>query len=327
MYVTSGAQGEGFATVANDGGVLDAWFLNPKLTPGGAKAGTQRVTGLSLPGQSADDVARYARKDDIRGVEVVPIRTEIACLADKPTDVHDVYLRLHLLSHRLVKPNAANIDGMFQLLSSVAWTTLGPCPLETLDATRIRARLKGVALDVCGIDKIPRMTDYVVPGGVRIADAGRVRLGAYLAAGTIVMHEGFCNFNAGTLGTCMVEGRISAGVVVGHGSDVGGGASIMGTLSGGGKVQVSVGERCLIGANAGIGISLGDDCVVEAGCYITAGARVRLEDGSVVKAGTLSGRPNLMFWRNSQTGALEAIARKKTWGALNAQLHATAGAT
>ena len=238
MYVTSGAQGEGFATVASDGGVLDAWFLNLKLTPGGAKAGTQRVTGLSLPGQSADDVARYARKDDIRGVEVVPIRTEIACLADKPVDVHDVYLRLHLLSHRLVKPNAVNIDGMFQLLPSVAWTTLGPCPLETLDATRIRARLKGVALDVCGIDKIPRMTDYVVPSGVRIADAGRVRLGAYLAAGTIVMHEGFCNFNAGTLGTCMVEGRISAGVVVGHGSDVGGGASIMGTLSGGGKVQV-----------------------------------------------------------------------------------------
>ncbi|HEY6983258.1 DapH/DapD/GlmU-related protein, partial [Reyranella sp.] len=173
----------------------------------------------------------------------------------------------------------------------------------------------------------PRMTDYVVPSGVRLADAARVRLGAHLAAGTMVMHEGFCNFNAGTLGACMVEGRISAGVVVGNGSDVGGGASIMGTLSGGGKVQVSVGERCLIGANAGIGISLGDDCVVEAGCYITAGARVRLEDGSVVKAGTLSGRSNLMFWRNSQTGALEAIARKKTWGTLNAQLHATADAT
>jgi 2,3,4,5-tetrahydropyridine-2,6-dicarboxylate N-succinyltransferase len=327
MFVTSGAQGEGFATIAADGGVLDAWFLNLKLTPGGATAGTERVGRLSLPGQTADDVARYARKDDIRGVEVIPIQTEIACLADRPVDVHDVYLRLHLLSHRLVKPNALNIDGMFQLLPSVAWTTLGPCPLETLDTGRIRARLKGVTLDVRGVDKIPRMTDYVVPSGVRIADAGRVRLGAYLAAGTIVMHEGFCNFNAGTLGTCMVEGRISAGVVVGHGSDVGGGASIMGTLSGGGKVQVSVGERCLIGANAGIGISLGDDCVVEAGCYITAGARVRLEDGSVVKAGTLSGRSNLMIWRNSQTGALEAFARKKAWGTLNAQLHATEGAT
>jgi len=327
MYVTSGAQGEGFATIAGDRGALDAWFLNLKLTPGGAKAGTQRVSRLSLPGQSADDVARYACKDDIRRVEVVPIRTEIASLADKPIDVHDVYLRLHLLSHRLVKPNTMNIDGMFQLLPSVAWTTLGPCPLDTVDASRIRARPKGVALDVRGVDKIPRMTDYVVPADVRIADTARVRLGAHLAAGTIVMHEGFCNFNAGTLGTCMVEGRISAGVVVGNGSDVGGGASIMGTLSGGGKVQVSVGERCLIGANAGIGISLGDDCVVEAGCYITAGARVRLEDGSVVKAGTLSGRSNLMFWRNSQTGALEAITRKKTWGTLNAQLHATASAT
>jgi 2,3,4,5-tetrahydropyridine-2-carboxylate N-succinyltransferase len=324
MYVTSGAQGEGFATVASDGSVLDAWFLSLKLMPGGAQAGLQRLTELSLPGQSADDVARYGRKDDIRGVEVVPIRTEIASLADKPIDVYDIYLRLHLLSHRLVKPNTVNIDGMFQLVPTVAWTTLGPCPLDTLDATRIRARLRGVALDVRGIDKVPRMTDYVVPSGVRIADAARVRLGAHLAAGTMVMHEGFCNFNAGTLGTCMVEGRISAGVVVGDGSDVGGGASIMGTLSGGGKVQVSVGERCLIGANAGLGISLGDDCVVEAGCYITAGSRVRLEDGSVVKASTLSGRSNLMFWRNSQSGALEAMPRKKVWGALNAQLHATA---
>ena len=323
MFETAGAQGEGFATIASDGSVLDSWFLNLKLTRAGGKAGTERLAKLSLPGHSADDVARYARKDDIRKVEVVPVRTDIASLADKPVDVHDVYLRLHLLSHRLVKPNTVNIDGMFVLLPSVAWTTLGPCALDTLDAVRMRARLKGVALDVRGIDKIPRMTDYVVPSGVRIADAARVRLGAHLAAGTMVMHEGFCNFNAGTLGTCMVEGRISAGVVVGNGSDVGGGASIMGTLSGGGKVQVSVGERCLIGANAGIGISLGDDCVVEAGCYITAGSRLRLEDGSVVKASSLSGRSNLMFWRNSQSGALEAISRKKAWGALNAQLHAT----
>jgi len=323
MFETSGAQGEGFATIASDGSVLDSWFLNLKLTPGGGKAGTERLAGLSLPGHAADDVARYVHKDDLRKVDVVPIRTDIASLADKPVDVHDVYLRLHLLSHRLVKPNTVNIDGMFALLPSVAWTTLGPCPLDTLDAARIGAQLKGVALEVRGIDKIPRMTDYVVPSGVRIADAARVRLGAHLAAGTMVMHEGFCNFNAGTLGTCMVEGRISAGVVVGNGSDVGGGASIMGTLSGGGKVQVSVGERCLIGANAGIGISLGDDCVVEAGCYITAGSRIRLEDGSIVRASTLSGRSNLMFWRNSQSGALEAISRKKAWGALNAQLHAT----
>jgi 2,3,4,5-tetrahydropyridine-2-carboxylate N-succinyltransferase len=325
MFETSGAQGEGFATIASDGSVLDSWFLDLKLTPGGSKARTERLAGLSLPGHSADDVARYAHKDDVRKVDVVPIRTHIASLADKPVDVHDVYLRLHLLSHRLVRPNTVNLEDMFQLLSTVAWTTLGPCPLDGLDAARIRARLEGVGLDVRGIDKIPRMTDYVVPRDVRIADTARVRLGAHLAAGTIVMHEGFCNFNAGTLGTCMVEGRISAGVVVGNGSDVGGGASIMGTLSGGGKVQVSVGERCLIGANAGIGISLGDDCVVEAGCYITAGARVRLADGSVVKAGTLSGRSNLMFWRNSQTGALEAIVRKKAWGALNADLHGLAG--
>jgi 2,3,4,5-tetrahydropyridine-2-carboxylate N-succinyltransferase len=323
MYATSGARGEGFATIAGDGVVLDAWFPSLKLVPGGTQAGTRRLAGVTLPGQSADDVARYARKDDVREVEVVPIRTEIASLADKPVDVHDIYLRLQLLSHRLAKPNTVNIDGMFQLVPTVAWTTFGPCPLDTLDAIRIRARLKGVALDVRGIDKVPRMTDYVVPSDVRIADTARVRLGAHLAAGTMVMHEGFCNFNAGTLGACMVEGRISAGVVVGDGSDVGGGASIMGTLSGGGKVHVSVGERCLIGANAGIGISLGDDCVVEAGCYITAGSRVRLEDGSIVKASTLSGRSNLMFWRNSQSGALEAIPRKKAWGTLNAQLHAT----
>ena len=322
MYVASGAFGEGFATIAEDGAVLDAWFLDLNLTSRG-KAATQHLPELALSGHSADDVARYARTDDIRKVEVVPIRTEIASLADKPVDVHDVYLRLHLLSHRLVKPNTVNLDGMFQLLPSVAWTTLGPCALDALDAARIRARLRGMALDVRGIDKIPRMTDYVVPADVRIADAARVRLGAHLAAGTIVMHEGFCNFNAGTLGTCMVEGRISAGVVVGNGSDVGGGASIMGTLSGGGKVQVSVGERCMIGANAGIGISLGDDCVVEAGCYITAGSRVRLQDGSVVKASTLSGQSGLLFWRNSQSGALEAIRRKKTWGTLNAQLHGT----
>jgi len=322
MFITSGALGEGFATVASDGTVLDAWFLNLQLVSSG-KAGTRRVAGLSLPGPSAEEVASYARKDDIRMVEVVPIRTEIASLADKPIDTHDIYLRLHLLSHRLVKPNTVNLEDLFQLVPTVAWTTLGPCRLDTLDAVRIRARVRGMAVDVRGIDKVPRMTDYVVPSGVRIADAARVRLGAHLASGTMVMHEGFCNFNAGTLGTCMVEGRISAGVVVGNGSDVGGGASIMGTLSGGGKVQVSVGERCLIGANAGIGISLGDDCVVEAGCYITAGARVRLEDGSVVKAGTLSGQPGLMFWRNSQSGALEAIRRNKAWGTLNKQLHAT----
>jgi 2,3,4,5-tetrahydropyridine-2-carboxylate N-succinyltransferase len=269
------------------------------------------------------DASGYARTDDVRQVEIVPIRTDIAALADAPVDAHDAYLRLHLLSHRLVKPNTINLDGLFQKIETVAWTTIGPCALDDLTEARIRARVKGVALDVKGIDKIPRMTDFVVPGGVRIADAGRVRLGAYLTEGTMVMHEGFCNFNAGTLGACMVEGRISQGIVVGAGSDIGGGASLMGTLSGGGKEVVSVGERCLVGANAGLGIALGDDCVVEAGCYVTAGALVKLEDGRTVKARELSGQNGLLFWRNSQTGALEAIRRKKIWGALNPQLHAT----
>ena len=203
--------------------------------------------------------------------------------------MHDAYLRLHLLSHRLVQPNCLNLEGIFGLLPNVAWTTLGPCECARVPEARLAARKRGLAFEVTGVDKFPRMTDYVTPADVRIADADRVRLGAYLAPGTTVMHEGFCNFNAGTLGPCMVEGRISAGVVVGSGSDVGGGASIMGTLSGGGKERITVGERCLIGANAGIGISLGDDCIVEAGCYVTAGARIRLEDGRVLKAKELSG--------------------------------------
>jgi 2,3,4,5-tetrahydropyridine-2-carboxylate N-succinyltransferase len=312
---SSGATGEGFATLSRTGIVLDAWFPDPKLTKAGGKAATTR---------SFSDASGYAHKDEIRKVEIVPIRTDIGALQEAPVDAHDAYLRLHLLSHRLVKPNTINLDGLFRQIETVAWTTLGPCALDDLQEARIAARVKGVALDVKGIDKIPRMTDYVVPAGVRIADSGRVRLGAYLAAGTMVMHEGFCNFNAGTLGACMVEGRISQGIVVGAGSDIGGGASLMGTLSGGGKETVSVGERCLVGANAGLGIALGDDCTVEAGCYVTAGALIKLEDGRTVKARELSGQSGLLFWRNSRTGALEAIKRKKTWGALNPQLHATA---
>jgi 2,3,4,5-tetrahydropyridine-2-carboxylate N-succinyltransferase len=312
MSGLSGATGEGFSTLSRHGVALDAWFPDPKLATGGRSETTRR----------ADDSSGYARADEIRAVEIVPIRTVIGSLAEPPADVHDAYLRLHLLSHRLVRPNSINLDGIFQLIPTVAWTTLGPCPLDELDAARIRARIKGVAFDVKGIDKIPRMTDYVVPKGVRIADAGRIRLGAHLAEGTMVMHEGFCNYNAGTLGACMVEGRISQGIVVGAGSDIGGGASLMGTLSGGGKELVSVGERCLVGANAGLGIALGDDCIVEAGCYVTAGALVKLEDGRTVKARDLSGQSGLLFWRNSRTGALEAIKRKKIWGALNPQLHA-----
>jgi 2,3,4,5-tetrahydropyridine-2-carboxylate N-succinyltransferase len=220
-----------------------------------------------------------------------------------------------------MKPRTINLDGVFGLLANVAWTNLGPCAIATIEDVRIRVRAAGQALAVHSVDKFPRMTDYVVPSGVRIADADRVRLGAHLASGTTVMHEGFCNFNAGTLGTSMIEGRISAGVVVGDGSDIGGGASIMGTLSGGGTEMVSIGERCLLGAEAGIGISLGDECVVEAGLYVTAGTLVKLPDGEIVKARVLSGAGGLLYRRNSQTGAVEAIPRSVKWDGLNGDLH------
>jgi 2,3,4,5-tetrahydropyridine-2,6-dicarboxylate N-succinyltransferase len=255
------------------------------------------------------------------------VRVELASLADKPIDPHDVYLRLHLLSHRLIAPHEANLEGVFGLLANVVWTNHGPCAVDGFELTRARLRARG-PVAVYGVDKFPRMVDYVLPAGVRIADADRVRLGAHLAAGTTVMHEGFVNYNAGTLGASMVEGRISAGVVVGDGSDIGGGASIMGTLSGGGSEVISIGERCLVGANAGVGLSLGDDCVVEAGCYVTAGAKVTLPDGSLVKARALSGRDGLLFRRNSVTGALEVVPRTETsgraWSGLNADLHANA---
>ncbi|HEY7173573.1 MAG TPA: DapH/DapD/GlmU-related protein, partial [Micromonosporaceae bacterium] len=243
-------------------------------------------------------------------------------LADAPVDAPDGYLRLHLLSSRAIRPHQASLDGIFGLLSNVAWTSAGPCPPDRVDELRMLERAAGRYLTVFGLDKFPRMIDYVAPSGVRIADADRVRLGAHLAVGTTVMHEGFVNYNAGTLGSSMVEGRISAGVVVGDGSDVGGGASIMGTLSGGGKEVISVGERCLIGANAGIGISLGDDCVVEAGCYITAGSKVSLPGGAIVKASTLSGSSGVLFLRNSVSGALETRSRTGRGIELNAALHA-----
>jgi 2,3,4,5-tetrahydropyridine-2-carboxylate N-succinyltransferase len=316
-----GASGEGFATVAADGRVLDCWFLRPSLAAEAGKTATARLTRDEIRRSLGEAADGYAGHDDIRNVDIVSIRTEIESLASAPADVHDAYLRLHLLSHRLVRPNCLNLDGIFGLLPNVAWTTLGPCECTRVPDARMVARKRGLAFEVTGVDKFPRMTDYVTPADVRIADADRVRLGAHLAAGTTVMHEGFCNFNAGTLGPCMVEGRISAGVVVGSGSDIGGGASIMGTLSGGGKERITVGERCLIGANAGIGISLGDDCVVEAGCYVTAGARILLEDGRVLKASDLSGERGLLFRRNSRSGALEAIRRQSNWDGLNAQLH------
>jgi 2,3,4,5-tetrahydropyridine-2-carboxylate N-succinyltransferase len=260
--------------------------------------------------------------DEVRGVQSEMVSTLIPDLDAPPTRVPDAYLRLHLLSHRLVKPHEVNLDGVFGVLPNVAWTSRGPVPLERLDAVRVASRSRGEWLTVFGVDKFPRMVDYVVPPGVRIADADRVRLGAHLAPGTTVMHEGFVNYNAGTLGASMVEGRISAGVVVGDGTDIGGGASIMGTLSGGGKEIVSLGERCLLGANAGLGIALGDDCIVEAGLYLTAGTRVTMPDGSIVKARDLSGESNLLFRRDSQSGAVVAVARSGSWGGLNAALHA-----
>ncbi|WP_410651939.1 2,3,4,5-tetrahydropyridine-2,6-dicarboxylate N-succinyltransferase [Amycolatopsis sp. cmx-4-54] len=318
---TTGATGVGLATVTTDGTVLDTWFPLPKLTGGtDSKAGTVRLTAEEASEALGEAAAAQLGPDTDRGVEVVAVRTTIARLSDAPGDTHDVYLRLHLLSHRLIRPHGASLDGIFGLLANVVWTSHGPCPVEGFEATRLRLRARG-NVTVYGVDKFPRMVDYVVPTGVRIADADRARLGAHLANGTTVMHEGFINFNAGTLGASMVEGRISAGVVVGDGSDVGGGASIMGTLSGGGKETISIGERCLIGANGGVGISLGDDSVVEAGLYVTAGTKVTFE-GKVVKALELSGISGAVFRRNSGTGAVEVVARTGVGIELNAALHA-----
>jgi 2,3,4,5-tetrahydropyridine-2,6-dicarboxylate N-succinyltransferase len=305
-----GAWGAGLATTTADGRVLDVFFPDPRLGAGG---GAGDAETRDAPGEQADE---------LRGVRIAGITTVIDDLDSAPVDAADVYLRLHLLSHRLVRPHGLNLGGQFGLLANVAWTNLGPVDPAELGAARLRARAAGIHLAVTSVDKFPRMTDYVVPSGVRIADADRVRLGAHLADGTTVMHEGFVNFNAGTLGASMVEGRISAGVVVGDGSDIGGGASIMGTLSGGGSQVISIGERCLLGANAGLGISLGDDCVVEAGLYLTAGTRVSTPDGAVVKALELSGAHGLLFRRNSQTGAVEARPRSGNWAGLNAALHA-----
>jgi 2,3,4,5-tetrahydropyridine-2-carboxylate N-succinyltransferase len=309
--MTRTAWGAGFTTVATDGTTLDAWYR----WLGWGEYGDAAPTEIDVALAGGD------RPDEQRRVVVRPIRLTIDVDA-APASAADAYLRLHLLSHRLAPPRSLNLDGIFGQLNNVAWTDLGPVSPDDVDDVRLARRARGGALGVRGVDKFPAMTDYVIPSGVRIADASRVRLGAHLAAGTTVMHEGFCNFNAGTLGTSMVEGRISQGVIVGDGSDVGGGASIMGTLSGGGTEQVTIGERCLLGANSGIGISLGDDCVVEAGLYVTAGTLVRLPDGEVVKGRELSGIAGMMFIRHSQSGAVEARPRRGTWGGLNAALHA-----
>jgi 2,3,4,5-tetrahydropyridine-2-carboxylate N-succinyltransferase len=316
--MTRAAWAYGLSTTTESGAVLDTWYPEPALgeAPG-------QSTLLDVP----PVLASLEGADPDRGVRTSVVRTSID-LDSAPADVPDAYLRLHLLSHRLVRPRELNLDGIFGVLTNVVWTSAGPCAVEGFESTRMRLAARHGRVQVFGIDKFPRMTDYVVPSGVRIADADRVRLGAHLASGTTVMHEGFVNYNAGTLGASMVEGRISAGVVVGDGSDVGGGASIMGTLSGGGQVVISIGQRCLLGANAGVGISLGDDCVVEAGLYVTAGTKVTVVDGddagSVVAARELSGASNLLLRRNSVTGAVEALGRAGTTVALNAALHSNA---
>ena len=313
--VTSAA-GIGLATIAANGSVLDTWFPAPELDADGP-SGTTRLSVAEIP----EELGVLTGRDEDRDVETVAVRTVISSLDDKATDAYDTYLRLHLLSHRLVAPHGLNADGFFGLLTNVVWTNHGPCAVDGFENVRARLRRRG-PVTVYGVDKFPRMVDYVLPSGVRVADADRVRLGAHLAAGTTVMHEGFVNFNAGTLGNSMVEGRISAGVVVDDGSDVGGGASIMGTLSGGGTERVRVGKRCLLGANAGLGISLGDDCVIEAGLYVTAGTKVQTADGETIKARELSGANNLLFRRNSVTGAVEVVKRDGSGITLNEALHA-----
>ena len=354
-FTEPAAFGIGIATIADaDGAVLDTWFtqMNLGVASGFAAVVLDAVGASSTNGtvvlESGDIDEVLARAAVHRGqpdshpnvaalealtavverpsalpVRKVVVMTTIVDLDAAPVDAHDAYLRLHLLSSRQVRPHGLNLDGVFATLSNVVWTTLGPCDVASFPLAQRAIRSTGAEIGVTSVDKFPRMIDFVVPSGVRIADAARVRLGAHLAEGTTVMHEGFVNFNAGTLGSCMVEGRISAGVVVGADTDLGGGCSIMGTLSGGGKEVISVGERCLIGANAGVGISLGDGCIVEAGLYVTAGTVVTLPDGSRRKAKDLSGAPDLLFRRNSVSGAVEVLARQGTWQeGLNEALHA-----
>ena len=303
------AWGYAIATIGRSGTPLCYYFSDPQL-------------GAPDDAEDAEPDVRDEYEDAIRGV-IVRSRVRVtADLGAPPADVADAYLRLHLLSHRLVRPNSVNLDGIFKVLPNVCWTSLGPVEVSEINAVRERALGRGLYLDVRSVDKFPPMLDFVVPTGVRVADAARVRLGAHLAEGTTVMHEGFVNFNAGTLGPSMVEGRISQGVVVDADSDIGGGASIMGTLSGGGKQVIAIGQRCLLGANSGLGISLGDDCVIEAGLYLTAGTIVTLPDGQRAKARDLSGKSGLLFRRNSVSGSVEVIARSGEWGSLSADLHA-----
>ena len=303
-YLKQKAFGVGTISVDSANKTIEARFIKAELTP---------ISDTSIPNS-------LITSDAIRKITTKQISKQIE-LDQAPNDVPDAYLRLHLLSMRKVKPNQINLDNIFAILPNLVWTSCGPCSVENFETIRPQLLEKYPAMSIYGVDKFPRMIDYVIPSGVRIADGNRVRLGAHLANGTTVMHEGFVNFNAGTLGKSMVEGRISAGVVIGDGSDIGGGASIMGTLSGGGKERISVGERTLLGANSGLGISLGNDCVVEAGLYLTAGSKVVLPDKKIVKAIELSGANNLLFRRNSQTGSIEALPKNGTWQGLNSVLH------
>ena len=310
-FLDSKAWGHGLATVAADGTTLDTWYPNPQL---GEAPQTDEL--WVVPKELDALVTTDAR----RNVSTQVVRTEID-LTLPVTSTADAYLRLHLLSHLLVAPNSINLEDLLPNLPIVAFTNAGP--VSVLDFERLRPALQRAGIVALAIDKFPRLLDYVVPKKVRIADASRVRLGAHLSPGTTVMHEGFVNFNAGTMGTAMVEGRISQGVLVGDGSDIGGGASIMGTLSGGGRERVSIGRRSLLGANAGIGISIGDDSVVEAGLYVTSGTKVSIVDEGEprsVKAIVLSGLPNLLFRRNSTTGAVEVLPRTGVGVTLNSAL-------
>ena len=310
-FVAGKAWGHGLATIAADGTMLDTWYPNPQLGQ------APKTDALWVVPKELDALAQ---EDPRRKVTTQVVRTEID-LELPVTSTADAYLRLHLLSHLLVKPNSINLDGLIGALPIVAFTSAGPVSIEDLDA--VRPHLQRAGITIHAIDKFPRLIDYVTPKKVRIADASRVRLGAHLAPGTTIMHEGFVNFNAGTLGTAMVEGRISQGVLVGDGSDIGGGASIMGTLSGGGKHKVSIGARALLGANAGVGISIGDDTVVEAGLYVTAGTKVTIVDGGAertAKAAELSGVANLLFRRNSVNGRVEVLPREGDGIVLNSAL-------
>ncbi len=332
--MTVAAAGLGVATVHGDGTVLEVWYPHTSVDPDtiarcsegvGGRTGTSRVDGNPFGGEMGESWDRVraaaAGANLLPGNRAEAVVTVVDDLTSSPSDAEDVYLRLSLLSNRWVRPHGANLDGAFGLLANVAWTDGGAVLATELEDLRLTLMTQGQRLRVRSVDKFPRMTDHVVPSGVRIADADRVRLGAHLAEGTTVMHEGFVNFNAGTLGAAMIEGRISSGVVVGDGSDLGGSASVMGTLSGGGTEIIRIGEGCLVGANAGIGISLGDGCVVEAGLYVTAGTKLRLSDGDIVAARTLSGENGLLFRRNSMTGAVEVLERRGEWGSLNTALH------